>query len=67
MYWKVCGLSHNDIQREFGKTPKALGLKPGLVPGRGGPYIFYAVERTPEFVAKYPTVKIFARMGSNVA
>lgn len=64
MSMKVAALSFHDISREYGKTPKALNLKPYQVPNKPFPLVFYCVRMHAAWKYKYPTLKIFSSFSS---
>ncbi|CAK0796135.1 unnamed protein product, partial [Prorocentrum cordatum] len=61
LYVKCAALTAKDVEREFGRTAKALHIKPVEIPSRPTSFTVYLVKACPESRCKYPTFKLYHR------
>ncbi|CAK0801411.1 unnamed protein product [Prorocentrum cordatum] len=67
LYVKCAALTAKDVEREFGRTAKALHIKPIEIPSRPTSFTVYLVKACPESRGKYPTFKLYHRNSTVVS
>ena len=66
VYQKAIGMTATQVQSEWGKTPKQLGLRSMWLPAPNKPVQLFMVRPTEDLKSRFPTVKLSAATGTRM-